>query len=82
MVSIRKRTIHIGINNAWRNLGGQERMVDLDEPDRQGVCHGSDRVELAQYMEDPLVALTFRVEFEALLPVKPVARLIKHTVAW
>ena len=57
-------------------------MVVLDEPDRQGICHGSSTVELNQYIEDPLVALVFRVEFEALLPVRPVARPIQHTVGW
>ena len=76
MVSIRRRTIHVGVHNAWRNLNDTERMVILDEPDRQGICRGSGTVELTQYIEDPLVALTFRVEFEALLPIKPVARQI------
>ena len=34
MVSIRKRTIHVGVHNTWRNLNETERMVILDEPDR------------------------------------------------
>lgn len=38
-------------------------------------------VELKNYVEDPLVALTFRVEFSATLPVKP-ARNIQLIVAW
>ena len=46
MVSIRRRTIHVGVHNAWRNLNETERMVILDEPDRQGICHGSGTVEL------------------------------------
>ena len=27
MVSIRRRTIHVGVHNAWRNLNETERMV-------------------------------------------------------
>lgn len=82
MVSIRRRTIHVGVHNTWKNLGGQEKMINLEEPDRMGICQGSGTVELNNYIEDPLIALTFRVEFEALLPVRPVARPITHTVAW
>ena len=43
----------------------------LEEPDRAGICYGTGSIELTDYLEDPLVAITFRVEFSALVPVKP-----------
>mmetsp|Transcript_38544 Transcript_38544/g.50521 ORF Transcript_38544/g.50521 Transcript_38544/m.50521 type:complete len:171 (-) Transcript_38544:3298-3810(-) len=73
-VIISKRSIHVGVSNSWHNLNKMERQIVLDEPNRQGVCSGTGSVELSDYVEDPLVALTFRIEFNATLPVKPVPR--------
>ena len=46
MVSIRRRTIYVGINNTWKNLNENEKMIILDEPDRTGICHGTGTHEL------------------------------------
>ena len=81
-VMISRRSIHVAVHNTWHNLNKIERSINLEEPDRQGVCRGTGQVDLIDYIEDPLVALTFRIEFTATLPVKPVPRQIFHTVAW
>ena len=73
-VDIAQRRIHVGVHNTWKDLAEPERLVVLEEPDNNGIARGTASVELPQYMEDPLVALTFRVEFGASLPVRPSAR--------
>ena len=78
---IRERTVYVGLHNTWRNLC-EERIVRLEEPDKDGLFRGTGSVELKNYIEDPLVAMTFRVEFSAMLPVKPVPRNIQMVVAW
>ena len=77
IVPIKSRTVYVSTNNTWRNLGTAESSVRV-EPDRSGICTGEHSVPLKKYIEDPLVALTVRVEFEAELP-KKTERLI---VAW
>ena len=54
----------------------------LEEPDQNGICHAQSTIALEDYIEDPLIALTFRIVFQATLPVRPVPRNINHTVAW
>ena len=81
-VDISQRRIHVGVHNTWKDLAEPERLVVLEEPDREGIARGTASVELPQYVEDPLVALTFRVEFGATLPVRPAQRAVSHTVAW
>ena len=56
--------------------------MTLEEPNAQGLCKGTGSIQLDDYIEDPLVALTFRIEFKAMLPIKPQPRQIYHTVAW
>ena len=60
-----------------------ERIIILDDPDPQtAMCRGPGIVELTNYIEDPLVAITFKVEFQALLPLKPQPEQRIFTVAW
>ena len=73
-VMIRQRSVNISVNNAWKNLNDQERLITLDEPDPTGVCRGTGTIEIPNYIEHPLIAFIFRVEFNAHLPVKPTPR--------
>ena len=71
IVTIRQRSIHVNVNNTWRNLNGnEERFTIMDEPSRDGICRGQGSIELPNYIEHSLVALTFRIEFTAHLPLK------------
>ena len=70
------------MNNCWHNLNKTERQIVLEEPNNRGLCQGTGSIILEDYIEHPLVALTFRIEFKAMLPVKPQPRQIYHTVAW
>ena len=81
-VFIQKRTIYVSAHNTWRNLGSNESIVLLEEPDSRGICRGTSSLELKHFIEDPLVALTFRVEYKAMLPVNPRPREAAFTVAW
>lgn len=74
--------MNVSVNNTWKNLNDQERLIVLEEPDNMGVCRGTGEVELSNYIEHPIVAFIFRIEFNAILPIKPVHRQISHTVAW
>lgn len=80
MIPIEKRTVYVVAHNTWRNLATGDNCI-IVEPDRTGVCKGEHSVTLSKYIEDSLVGLTFRVEFEALLPTRP-ARPVKLVVAW
>ena len=61
---INERTVYIGLHNGWHSLC-DERIVRLEEPDQRGILLGTGMVELKNYIEDPLVAITFRLEFSA-----------------
>ena len=54
----------------------------LEEPDKNGLCRASTPLALEDYIEDPLIALSFRVVFQATLPLVPKARIINQTIAW
>jgi hypothetical protein len=81
-VNISKRTIYVAAHNTWRNLSTNESIIPLEEPDSRGICRGTSSIEIQRYIEDPLVALTFRVEYKAMLPVNPRPREVTFTVAW
>lgn len=72
----------MSVNNTWKNLNDQERLIVLEDADSSGVCRGTGEVELSNYIEHSIVAFIFRVEFSANLPIKPVPRQVSHTVAW
>ncbi len=83
-VMIEKRYINVGVSNAWRNLNSssREKEVLLEDPDRNGSCYGAESICLENYIEDPLIALTFSIVFVATLPIRPVPKVVSHTVAW
>ena len=84
-VMIEKRYINVGVSNAWRNLNNastREKEVPLDDPNRAGICNGPETICLENYIEDPLIALTFSIVFVATLPIRPAPKIVSHTVAW
>ena len=57
-------------------------MVSLDRPDQDGVCQGSSTLEFVKYMQHPLIALNFKVEYSASLPTLPSPTSVTYTIAW
>ena len=81
LVSIEKRTVYVQAHNTWCNLLESEVAVEMTN-ERDGVCRGNHSVPIRKYIEDPLVALVFRVEFEATLPGNIRRPSEKLVVAW
>lgn len=70
-ISVQNRRIVAQINNGWRDLQDTEILVNLDKPDKDGFCKGTSSLEFTKYMSHNLIALNFRVDYQANLPTKP-----------
>ena len=56
--------------------------VTLEQSDNDGICRGTSSLEFVKYMPHPLMALNFKIEYVANLPLKPVAKLFNYILGY
>ena len=80
-VNIQKRDIKVQINNSWKDED-TETVTALEPPDQNGICRSTGSLLLNRYFEHNLVALCFRVDYQAILPIKSGAIRESYVVGW
>lgn len=74
--------MHVGVNNGWSELLTQDQYVSFQVPDKQNICKATGSMEISKYIAHPLVALTFRLEYVAQMPVMPGSIPQPFSIGW
>jgi hypothetical protein len=56
--------------------------ITLEAPDADGICRGTSSLEFVKFMPHNLMALNFKIEYVANLPLKPVQKQVSYTLGW
>jgi len=56
--------------------------VTLEQADNDGICRGTSSLEFVKYMPHSLMALNFKIEYVANLPLKPVAKQFNYILGY
>ena len=70
------------LNNGWKDLSDSDFTVTLEEPDKDGICRGTSSLEFAKFMPHNLMALNFKIEYVANLPLKPSKKQVSYILGW
>lgn len=80
-VYIDERRILVYANNTWRNIT-DEAYVSLDPPNERGESHFMGSLPIKNLVLHPLVALIFRIEYKAIVPIESRNEQLYFTLGW
>ena len=80
-VYIDERRIMVSANNTWRNIT-DDAYVSMSAPNEQGVSTSGGSLAIKNFIQHPLVALMFRVEYKAIIPIENRQEQVFFTLGW
>ena len=72
----------MSVNNTWMDLDNKFTTIGLDKPNMRGICQSSNSVTKVMYTEHPYVALCFKVEYTAQIPLQSGMDKFTLVVGW
>jgi hypothetical protein len=67
-VFIEERRIIVSVNNTWKNIQ-EDAIISMSAPTPAGLSSGNGSLTIKNFIKHPLVALIFRVEYRATIPM-------------
>ena len=58
----------VSCNNTWKNIV-DDAYVSMSQPSEKGISQSGGSLTIKQFISHPLVALIFRVEYKAVIPM-------------
>ena len=80
-VVIDERKIIVSVNNTWRNVV-EDAYTSMSSPNQQGVSTSGGSLTIKNFICHPMVALIFRVEYKATIPMPNGNEQMFFTIGW
>ena len=71
----------VSANNTWKNIN-DNAIVNMTAPNDKGICMSNGTLAIKNFIMHPLVALIFRLEYKASIPLGQRREQVYFNIGW